>query len=138
MSDGKYLNVGDPVATAKRLVERQRLMYRMSSPEVMFNGAILGWRGDSYVGSIQIAYPDYSKEVVFLNKSTKPVPQSLLDEIRKIDGKVYELVADDSVDLDGRDHILRMVGDRLTRMTPEQSLYAVNNPLDNTVEAQFL
>jgi hypothetical protein len=80
------------------------------------------WRGSVYVGHVQEIAPEYSEEIVFLSKSFKPVAQKFVDAIKKDPDRI-DLHADDSLELIGRYHVVRRLGNRLTSLTLEQAKY---------------
>jgi len=81
----------------------------------------LHWRGDIYFGHLKEIAPEYSNEIVLICKSFNPVKSYLVSLlIEKCD---VELYADDSMDLTGRYHLARKMGNKLTYLTPEQESY---------------
>jgi hypothetical protein len=89
--------------------------------------ALLTWKHDVYLGSIQEVAPSISGEIVLLSKSTYKLHCDLVTVIRKLDKKRLELVADESLDLSGRQHVLRRLENTLVYMTSEQTEYMTNN-----------
>jgi DNA polymerase elongation subunit (family B) len=85
--------------------------------------ATIQWRGNIYVGHVQEIAPEYSEEIVFLSKSFKPVAQKFVDTIKELDPDRVYLHADDSLELTGRYHLVRKLGNRLTSLTLEQARY---------------
>lgn len=90
---------------------------------------LVTWRKNVYIGSIQLINEKFSSEIILLSKSSSPLYKELVDAIRKLDKGRIELCADDLLDLDGRQHILRRLENRLTFMTKEQTKYMVENPI---------
>lgn len=90
---------------------------------------LVSWNGGIYIGAIQAAAPGFSKEIVFLSKTSNPIEKKIADAIRNIDKEILELIADDYIDLTGRYHIIRKLENRLTKMTVEQTIYMVNRPV---------
>jgi hypothetical protein len=88
---------------------------------------LVTWNGDIYLGSIQKVALEFSDEIVVLSKTTHRLPNDLVSAIRKLDTGRLDLVAEDSLDLDGRQHILRIVGNELVYMTHEQTKYITEN-----------
>jgi len=113
---------------AKRLIDLAKRMPNYPQQQLM----LLKWRKEQYFGSVQETYPEYSKEIVYLSKTSNPIHSELADCIRKIEPSVLEIVADDELDLEGRGHVLRRLENKLTQMTPEQTKYAIKNPLNIT------
>lgn len=89
---------------------------------------LIKWKSSTYIGSIQVIVPDFSKEIVVLSKSSKPIPFKLAEAIRKLESRMLELNAYYMLDLTGRQHILRRLENRLTHMTPDQTAYMLLHP----------
>ena len=106
---------------AKELLEDEKRKRSLNKPEPV--GVLVIWQDYTYIGSIQVIVPDFSKEIVVLSKSTIPLPFEFDNAIRKLDPGRLELTADDKLDLTGRQHILRRLENRLTMMTPDQTAY---------------
>ncbi|MCX6821908.1 MAG: hypothetical protein NTW30_03975 [Candidatus Aenigmarchaeota archaeon] len=64
-----------------------------------------------------------------MSKTSNPVPNELVDAIKKIHPDRLSLIADAYLDLTGRVHILRRIDNRLTKMSPEQTAYAMSHPI---------
>ncbi len=111
---------------AKELLEDEKRKRSLNKPEPV--GVLVIWKDYTYIGSIQVIVPDFSKEIVVLSKSTIPLPVEFDNAIRKLDPGRLELEADDKLDLTGRQHVLRRIENRLTFMTPEQTSYMLKNP----------
>lgn len=111
---------------AKELLQLFDSKKSLTRPEAV--GVLIKWNGFTYIGSIQVIVPDFSKEIVALSKSSKPIPFKLTEAIRKLDPGMPELTAYYMLDLTGRQHILRKVEDRLIRMTQEQTEYMLLHP----------
>lgn len=111
---------------AKELLHQEKSRKSLNYPEPV--GALIEWRGNTYIGHVQEIVPDYSKEIVALSKTSFPLPGELVDAIRKLDANRLELHADDSLDLGGRQHVLRRLEGRLTYMTPQQTRYMLEHP----------
>jgi hypothetical protein len=116
---------------AKNILEQEKILKTCNYPAPI--SVLLTWREDVYIGSIQDAAPGFSDEIVVLSKSTYRLPGDLVSAIRKLDEKRLELAADESLDLDGRQHILRRVGNVLIYMTSEQLKYMTEH-LPNIIE----
>ena len=93
---------------------------------------LLKWREKDYLGSIQEITPTYSKEIVYLSKTSKPIPQELADALKRVEPTILELGAENFLDLEGRGHILRNLEGKLTIMTTEQTAYMLEHPIDIT------
>ena len=111
---------------AKELLQDEIRKRSLNKPEPV--GVLVIWQDYTYIGSIQVIVPDFSKEIVVLSKSTIPLPVEFDNAIRKLDLGRLELTADDKLDLIGRQHILRRVENRLTPMTPDQTAYMLLHP----------
>ena len=109
---------------ARRLIDDAR--NRPAFPAVELG--IIEWRDNPYFGHIQHVYPQ-QQEIVNLSKTSRPIPQALADSIKRVEPTILQLKADDFLDLEGRQHILRKLEDRLTIMTPEQTRYAMEHPI---------
>ena len=110
---------------AKSILRQEELLKPANYPKS--TGVIIEWKDDTYIGSIQEIVPDFSKEIVVLSKSSSHLPNNLIDAIKKLDRKRLELYADNSLDLDGRQHILRRLENRLVHMTQEQTIYMMKH-----------
>ncbi len=106
---------------AKSILERENILKYYNYPEPTF--VLIEWRNDVYMGSVQHIAPEFSDEIVLLSKSTRSIPVALVTSITKLDGERRKLYADESLDLYGRQHVLRMIESRLTCMTPQQTEY---------------
>ena len=85
--------------------------------------------GVCHVGSLQHIAPAYSYEIVLLSKSSNPVVPEFRDAILTLKPEIPELTADYQLDLEGRIHGLRIVGNNLTRMTANQTAYVTRMDL---------
>lgn len=112
---------------AKSLLLYEKSIKTMIYPEPI--RAMITWKNDVYVGHIQEIVPEFSKEIVALSKPTYPLQKELIEEIRKFDRDRIELCADNDLDLEGRQHILRRLDNRLTHMNCQQTEYMIENPL---------
>lgn len=107
------------------ILEQEKVMNVFNCPESV--GVVIKWKDDIYIGSIQEIVPEFSKEIVLLSKSTNKLPDGLVNAIRKLDEKRLELDADKSLDLKGRQHILRRIENRLVLMNSQQTEYMMKN-----------
>lgn len=110
---------------AKSLLQQEELLKSVNYPKPI--SILVEWKDNVYIGSIQEIVPESSKEIVVLSKSSSPLPNDLVNAIRKLDKERLELYADDSLDLDGRQHILRRLEDRLVHMMQEQTIYMMKH-----------
>lgn len=115
----------EPVA--REFLERERSKMPLMRPEPA--GVLIKWQEYTYVGGVQVISPEFSEEIVVLSMSTYPLPIYLADAIRKLDPGRLELEADEKLDMTGRQHVLRREGNKLTYMTPEQTAYMLQHPL---------
>ena len=111
---------------AKELLQDEIRKRALNKPEPV--GVLVIWQDYTYIGSIQVIVPDFSKEIVVLSKSTIPLPVEFDKAIRKLDPGRLELTADDVLDLIGRQHVLRRAENRLMHMTPDQTAYMLLHP----------
>lgn len=91
--------------------------------------AIFKWRGESYFGGVQ----GVSGEIVLVSKTSHLLQKEFVEAIIKINPEITQLATDDKIDFTGRGHILRRICDRLTFLTPEQTSYMIDNPI-NVIE----
>ena len=113
---------------ARRLLHHEKVMRQCTYPKP--TSVVVSWRNGIYFGSIQEIVPNYSKEIVHLSKTSEPLNQSLVEAIRKLDPNRLELQVVVDLDLEGRQHTLRKVGNQLAFMTPEQTRYMLEHPPD--------
>ena len=108
---------------AKSLLEQEKFIKQYNHPESI--GVIIVWKGNSYIGSIQKIVPGFSKDIVLLSKSSSPLCNELIDTIKKLDKERLELYAEDTLDLEGRQHVLRVLENenKLIYMSEEQTKY---------------
>ena len=108
---------------AKSLLEQEKFIKQYNHPEP--TGVIIVWKGDSYIGSIQKIVPGFSKDIVLLSKSSSPLCDKLIGAIKKLDKERLELYAEDILDLEGRQHVLRLLENenKLAYMSEEQTKY---------------
>ncbi len=66
--------------------------------------------------------PGFSKEIVLLSKSSSHLNQELVSAIKKLDKERLELYIDDTIGLEGRQHVLRRLDDKLVYMTDRQNI----------------
>ncbi len=110
---------------ATHILEKEKILKVCNYPEPI--SVLVTWKNGVYIGSIQYTASEFSDEIVMLSKSTSKLPNDLVSAIRKLDEKRLELCADASLDLDGRQHILRRVENRLVSMNPQQTEYMMEH-----------
>jgi hypothetical protein len=116
---------------AKNILEKEKILKTCNYPVPI--SVLITHKGCVYIGSIQNVAPELSDEIVLLSKSSYKLPDELVNAIRKLDEKRLELDAEDSLDLNGRQHILRRVENRLIYMTSEQTKHIAEH-LPNVYE----
>lgn len=110
---------------AKYILEKEKILEYRNCPAPI--RVLIRWKNDIYIGSIQYIEPEYSKQIVLLSKSTYKLPGELVNTIRKLDNERLELDAEESLDLSGRQHIVRRLENRLMYMTSEQTEHMMKN-----------
>ncbi len=110
---------------AKSILERENILRYYNYPEPTF--VLIEWRNDVYIGSVQHIAPEFSNEIILLSKSTQSIPVTLVTSITKLDRERRKLCADESLDLYGRQHVLRMIESRLMHMTSRQTEYMMKH-----------
>lgn len=110
---------------AKYLLEQEKRLKPFNYPTP--TSVLVTWNGAVYIGSIQEVAPEFSDEIVLLSKSSCGLHSDLVNMIRKLDKDRLELLADNSLDLNGRKRILRRLGNRLLPMNSEQKKYMAEN-----------
>ncbi len=111
----------------------RRLLASIKAQQIVHNPpsilAIVRWRGAEYFGSIQEVVPTYSREIVFLSKTSRALVPGLAEAIRAEESGIVTLVANAALDLEGNYHYLRRAGNHLVKMTPAQTSYMVSAPI---------
>jgi Ribonuclease G/E len=110
---------------AKDILKQEEVLKACNYPAP--TPVLVTWKDGIYIGSIQDVAPGFSDEIVVLSKSTYKLPSDLVNAIRRSDKERLELVAEDNLGLDGRQHVLRRLGNRLVYMTSEQTEHMVKN-----------
>jgi len=113
------------------LAEEKERVARQQPPGIP---AFIEWRDQTYVGSIQEIAPEFSREIVLLNKSPQPASQEFKAAVLAMDKGRLRLQAEPMFDLRARIHILRRAGDRLLRLTDEQQEYLQREGVEVTEE----
>ncbi|MFQ5850876.1 MAG: hypothetical protein ACE5JU_09845 [Candidatus Binatia bacterium] len=114
------MNPPDIFAVIKYLAEEKERMARQKPAGIP---AFIEWRDDTYVGSIQEIAPEYSREIVLLNKSPQPISEEFKNAILALDKNRLQLKAEPMFDLRARIHILRRPEERLMGLTEDQQEY---------------
>lgn len=88
------------------------------------------WKNNFYIGSIQEIVPEFSKEIVLLSKSSNHYPEELAQALMILDSGRIKLFVDDNLYIEGRQHVVRRVGDKITYMTTEQTIFMSKYPME--------
>lgn len=110
---------------AENLLKEEEKAAKLNFP--IPEGIILKWRDRYYFGSLQKIAENFSPEIVLLSKTSKPIEKELVEAILEIQPERPKIIAEDYLDLEGRTHILRRIGQRLTKCTPEQTKYMMEH-----------
>lgn len=112
---------------AKRIKKKEEMTNIFTFPKP--TPANIYWKNDFYIGAVQDIVPEFSKEIVLLSKSSNHYPKELAQTLRRLDSGRIELFADDNLDLEGRQHVVRRIDDKIVHMTAEQTIFMVNYPM---------
>lgn len=112
---------------AKEILKMANITNMLTHPQAMY--ANIYWKNDFYVGSIQEIVPESSKEIVLLSKSSRLYPKELAQTLKRLDPGRLELFAEDNLDLNGRQHIVRKIDDKLVHMTSDQTKFMTSYPM---------
>ena len=110
----------DVFGLIRYLAEERERMAKQQPPGIP---AFIDWRDHTYVGSIQEIAPEYSNEIVLLNKSPQPVSEEFMNAVLALDKNRLRLNAESMFDLQARIHILGRSGERLMGLTEDQQEY---------------
>jgi hypothetical protein len=121
--------MGEPdwKAVAKGMLQQEKELSVFNHPKP--TGVLVEWKNKLYIGSIQQIVPDYSKEIFMLSKSSSLLPDGLVKAIKEQNPERLYLHADSTLDLTGRQYVLRKLEDRLVALTPEQDQYVAKKKL---------
>lgn len=125
------MNAPDIFAGLKYLAEEKERMAKQKPPGVPI---FVEWRDQTYVASIQEIAPDYSREVVLLNKSPQPVSEEFRSAIMTLDKNRLCLKTEPMFDLRARIHILRRSGEKLVGLTEDQQEFLQREGVEVTEE----
>jgi len=112
---------------AKRIMKKEEMTNIFTYPKP--TSANIYWKNDFYIGAIQEIVPDVSKEIVLLSKSSEHYPEELAQVLRRLDTGRIELFADNNLDLEGRQCVVRRIDDKIVHMTTEQTMFMTNYPM---------
>jgi hypothetical protein len=93
---------------------------------------IVEWKNRKYLGLIQeidTNKVNCPKGLVYLSKTERHLSEKLVEAIEELDPDRLYLKADSTLNLEGEEHFLRMVGDRLSMTTLQQKNYVFSTPL---------
>jgi len=121
----------DVFGLIRYLAEEKERMARQEPPGIP---AFIDWRDQTYVGSIQEITPDYSREIVLLNKSPQPVSDEFRSAVVALDKNRLSLTVEPMFDLQARIHILRRSDERLMGLTEGQQAFLQNEGVEVTEE----
>ena len=107
----------DVFGLIRYLAEEKERMVKQQPPGIP---VFIDWRDQTYVGSIQEIAPDYSREIVLLNKSPQPVSDEFTNAVLALDKNRLRLQVEPMFDLRARIHILKRSGERLMGLTEDQ------------------
>jgi len=113
---------------AQRILETEARIRPLMKPPA--TSCIITWRDNLYIGAIQRFEPG----AIFLTKSTKPIDLLLIEALRSLDRDRLELSAPEEMDLEGKDHLVDVDGDRIVRMSPTMTAKYLARPPDTIIE----
>jgi len=123
----EMVNQPDWYQAARRIIAQGQLSLPNQDPPGV--AVSVEWKNQPYIGSIQQIAPEFSDEIVLLNKSTNPIPEGLNRAINELDKDRLRLSVDPAVDLEDRLNVLRRVGDQLQYLTADQFRYIERRPI---------
>ncbi len=121
----------DVFALIKYLAEEKERMAKQKPPGVP---AFVDWRDQTYVGSIQEIAPEYSTEIVLLNKSPQPISEEFKNAVLALDKSRLRLKAEPMFDLQAGIHILRRSEEKLMGLTEDQQEFLQKEGVEVTEE----
>jgi len=110
---------------AAEVIMRNEAQKRFITNEV---GVFVRWNGGTYTGSIKQVYRPGRYDIVYLGKTSNPVPEDVVNEMKRIQPERATLAAGDDLDLTGKGFVLGLVLDRLVKLSPEQEEYVKSAP----------
>ena len=87
----------------------------------------LRWGNGIYNAGLKQILPEYSKDIVLVTKTEHSLPGELEREILKLDQKRLEFRVDESIDVSGREYVLKKYGINLVPLTKEESEYVAKH-----------
>lgn len=121
----------DVFALIKYLAEEKERMAKQKPTGVP---AFVDWRDQTYVGSIQEIAPEYSTEIVLLNKSPQPISEEFKNAVLALDKSRLRLKAEPMFDLQVGIHILRRSEEKLMGLTEDQQEFLQKEGVEVTEE----
>ena len=121
----------DVFGLIKYLAAEKERMLRQKPPGIP---AFIEWRDNTYVGSFQEIAPEYSAEIILLNKSLQPVSEEFKSAILTFDKNRPCLRAEPTFDLRASMLLLRRSGDRLMKLTRDQEDFLQTEGVEITEE----
>ncbi|MFQ5846588.1 MAG: hypothetical protein ACE5IQ_02825 [Candidatus Methylomirabilales bacterium] len=121
----------DVFGLIRYLAEEKERMAKQQPPGIP---AFIEWRDNTYVAGIQEIAPEYSREIVVLNKSPQPVSEEFKNAVLALDKNRLRLRAEPMFDLRAGIHILRRVGERLGGLTEDQQEFLQREGVEITEE----
>lgn len=85
--------------------------------------ALFYWRGQTYYGQTQQCYSE-QPEILMVSKTGRAIPPVLETEIRRQRRKIPMYQVAEVIDFTDNYHLLRLQGNQLDVLSPEQTLYA--------------
>lgn len=95
----------------------------------------IGWRNHTYIGSFQEIVPEFTREIILLNKSPQPISEDFKNAVLAFDKNRLCLEAEPTFDLQARIILLRRSGERLMSLTKDQEEFLQREGLEVTEEA---
>ncbi len=119
----------DVFAIIRYLSGEKERMARQQPPGIP---VFIEWRGHTYIGSFQEIAPEFSREIILLNKSPQPVSEDFKSALLAFDKDRPCLQAEPTFDLQARILLLRRCGERLQRLTRDQEEFLQREGLEVT------
>ena len=105
---------------AERILEEENKKHKYLYPPGIYIN--FEWRGDLYLGTLHQLEIEEIKGMGMLSKPSKAPPKELMEEITKLQPERPRFMANEELDLDGPLHMVALDGNKLIRMTQEQTL----------------
>ncbi len=95
---------------------------------------IIEWRNQTYLGSFQEIAPEFSREIILLNKFPQPISEDFKNAILAFDKNRLCLEAEPRFDLQAGTFLLKKSGERLMSLTTDQEEFLQRESLEVTEE----